>query len=58
MAKRKQYVVANPRGIPEGVCILRTESKEFYEGDPITAADVGAGVLKLWVERGFIVEAD
>lgn len=57
MAKRKQYVVANPRGIPEGIRILATDDAEFFEGDSVTKADMGTAWVS-FVERGFIVEAD
>ena len=55
-AKTKRYVVANPRGIPEGVRILATPTAEFYEGDPIEPADLGDAWAD-YRERGFVVEA-
>lgn len=53
----KKYQVANPRAIPEGIRIMVTTDKEFYEGDAISAEDVGgpknfAGL----VEKGLVVE--
>ena len=49
----KTYVVANPRGIPEGKHILsnKDKSKRWYEGD------VYDGDVDKWlIDAGFIVE--
>ena len=49
----KTYVVANPRGIPEGKHILsnKLQSKRWYEGD------VYDGDVDKWlIDAGFIVE--
>ena len=49
----KKYVVANPRGIPEGKHILsnKDKSKRWYEGD------VYDGDVDKWlIDAGFIVE--
>lgn len=58
MTKRKpkpQYVVANPRGIPQGRHILRVGERRWYEGDaydgPVTDRLVEGGFL-LEVTRG------
>ena len=54
----KTYEVANPRGIPKGTRILRTETKEYLEGDvydgPLKGKD---GKKHRFIEQGFVVEA-
>jgi len=58
----KSYKVANPRGIPADVNILRTgaadgeEGTLWYEGDLFTVAEVEPDILKEWIARGLLVE--
>lgn len=48
------YIVANPRGIPEGRHILRVGDQRWYEGDAF-APPKGCDVQRL-VRDGFIVK--
>jgi len=53
----KTYRVANPRAIPEGIRIMVTANKEFFEGDAIEAEDVGGPKeFSALVEKGLVVE--
>ena len=59
MVKAKQYIVANPRGIPQGIRLLEFHGKEWYEGDafvrPSGMSDYGWQRL---VGGGFVVEKE
>ena len=55
--KRTGYVVANPRGVPKGVPVLRAGANEWGEGDAITEADLSKGEWKHYSEIGLIVGA-
>jgi hypothetical protein len=48
------YKVANPRGVPQGVRILRTENKEWFEGDSIKPSDLG-DAWQHYLDTGFVV---
>jgi hypothetical protein len=48
------YKVANPRGIPAGTRIIATDTAEWFEGNPITPADV-EGFEEL-LEQGYVEE--
>jgi len=49
MPKKRTGTVLNPRGLPKGTPILQGS---FYEGDPITAHDIGN--WDHYVSAGFI----
>jgi hypothetical protein len=56
MSGPKRYVVGNPRGIAVGQYVLRTDKKDYQEGDAITAQDLGDD-WDTYIERGYVVEA-
>ncbi len=51
------YVVANPRGIPKGVRILRIGNKEWFEGDVYDGPTKEGRKPHRFVADGFVVEA-
>jgi hypothetical protein len=57
--KPKAYRVANPRGIPEGMRILRTDTREWFEGDEIApGGDLSDQAFAAFIARGFVVEVE
>jgi len=60
----KKYLVGNPRGIPEGTCILSFRTApdvedffDMFEGDKwVRPAQVDAKEEKELIQRGFLVE--
>lgn len=61
MTTAKKYKVANPRDIPDGLCILHytlgSVDEQWMEGDEfIRPAGMKAEVIDYWVEGGFLVE--
>ena len=62
--KTKQYRVANPRGIPEGVPVIRYDDikdddlpVEFFEGqDIVKPAKMKDASFAAWIAGGFVVE--
>lgn len=52
------YIVANPRGIPQGAYIIRNETKRWYEGDSVSPDDFDKKAWDRWVKGGFVKEAD
>lgn len=50
----KRYRVLNPRGIPQGIQILRFRDRVWYEGDVLEPTpDMN---VKPWLEQGFLEE--
>ncbi len=50
-----QYTVLNPRGIPSGTHILRTESKMWFEGDTLTTpSQMAENEARMYESRGFL----
>lgn len=54
--KPKTYRVANPREIPEGIRILATDTKEWFEGDAILPADIATKAFAEFIAAGLVVE--
>lgn len=51
------FVVANPRGIPAGIHVLRTAAKEWYEGDEIAVTDVkDVKDFASLIAQGYVIE--
>ena len=49
--KGTTYIVANPRGIPEGTRICRIDDRDYFEGDSFEGK-----APERFVRDGFLVE--
>ncbi len=52
----KVYIVANPRGIQEGVRVFRHNDREFHEGALVRDGELPKAVIADLVARGFLEE--